>query len=149
MWRNWGSIYPVWTELWQQSDPQRASQTQDGLFHVGDVFCLLLQETPTRHHGPIRELLANNTRAQCHLQLLPLYNGPHWSGLYLFIPLLQGWNERQSCLCVFIMTEVSNRNLKKDSLGESKSWGTFDAEPKWSRMLGSAGYSGFINCVDI
>ncbi|KAG7485436.1 hypothetical protein JOB18_010197 [Solea senegalensis] len=37
--------------------------------------CLL--ETSVRHHGPIRKLLANNTRAQCHLQLLPLNKGPH------------------------------------------------------------------------
>lgn len=63
-------------------------ETQNCLFHVADVSCPLLQETPARHHGPIRELLANNTRAQCHLQLLPSTKAHIGSGLYLFIPLL-------------------------------------------------------------
>lgn len=58
-------------------------QTENCLFHVGDVSCPLLQETPASHHGPIRELLANNIRAQCHLQLLPLHKGPHWKWIVL------------------------------------------------------------------
>lgn len=113
-------------------------QTHDCPTRVGDVSCLFLQETPARHCGLIRELLANNTRAQCHLQLLPLHKGPHWSGLYLFIPLLKSRHERQSCLCVFIMTCVHNRNLEEDSPRESKYGWAFDAGYNWSQMPGSA-----------
>lgn len=136
--RKWGSIYPVWTVLWQQSDPQRPSQTQHDLFHVSGVFCLLLLETPTRHHGPIRELLANNATAQCHVQLLPVHNSPRWTGLYLFIPFLQSSNERQSWWCVFIMTWLSERNLKKESLKESKRWGCIWC---WTQVVSDAGIS--------
>lgn len=57
--------------------------TQNCLFNVADVSCLLLQEKPARHHGPIRELLANNTRAQCHLQLLPSTKKPYWKSIVL------------------------------------------------------------------
>lgn len=63
---------------------------------------------------------------------------PHWSGLYLFIPLLKSRHERQSCLCVFIMTCVHNRNLEEDSPRESKYGWAFDAGYNWSQMPASA-----------
>lgn len=67
---------------------------------------------PARHHGPIRELLANNIRGLCHLQLLPLQKG-----LTLFLLYKADMNDmKDRAVCLFIMTWVYNENLKEDSL---------------------------------
>lgn len=94
----------------------------------------------------MRELLANNARARCHLQLLPSTKAP--LEVDLFIPLLQVRHERQSFPCVYYDC-VCNSNPEEDSLRESKSCCTFDAAPKWSQILGSAASSGLINSADI
>lgn len=87
----------------------------------------LLQETPTRHRSPIRELLANNARARCHLQLLPVPKALIGSGLFLFIPSFMRRTWKTGCSCVFVVVllkicayfDWGFRN-RKDSLGESK-----------------------------
>lgn len=103
--------WTIMTKKWrgrknsQQSDPQWPShhfQTQNCLFHVGDVSCPLLQETPARHHGPIRELLANNTRAQCHLQLLPLHKGPQWKWIvHIYSSFIRLTWKTELFMCVY------------------------------------------------
>ena len=94
----------------------------------------------------VRELLANNGRARCHLQLLPSTQAP--LEVDLFIPLLQVRHERQSGPCVYC-DGVRNSTPEEDSLRESKSCCTSDAGPKWAQILGSAATSGLIHSAGI
>lgn len=81
---------------------------------------------PTRHRSPIRELLANNTRARCHLQLLPFPKALIGSGLFSFIPSFMRLAWKTGGLCVFVVFFLNmclfwlGLLQSEDSRGESK-----------------------------